>query len=60
MAAWVRDVDRAFLAANSASWFRQQPLVAAHHIFHDLDHLWQRTDPPPHGVTETGRILWDR
>ncbi len=55
--AYINDVNTAFEKVRKASVFNRKPLLEAHNIFHDLESIWTKTDPPRYGVTETGKVL---
>ncbi len=55
--AYISDVDRAFEEVRRSSRLNQKPLKKAHSIFHDLENIWWKTDPPQYGATETEKEL---
>ena len=57
--AYINDVNRAFEEVEKSSIFNRKSLETAHNIFHDLESIWWKTDPPEYGVTETEKILAD-
>ncbi len=55
--AYIYDVDKGFEETERSSIINRKSLIKAHNIFHDLESIWWRTDPPQYGVTETEKIL---
>lgn len=55
--AFIGDVSKAFEEVRRSSIINHKSLVTAHNMFHDLESIWGKTDPPPYGVTETEKIL---
>lgn len=57
--AYINDVNRAFEEVEKSSMIYRKSLETAHNIFHDLESIWWKTDPPQYGVTSTEEVLRD-